>query len=197
MAYAKVNKPLTPDYDFIGNNPWFKITPPYSDLIRKFGDEIANKYLIAIFLMCDPDEDANPFFRMEEGYKKEVIKENYVDIDWSDDTITRCLDSYPFDCMDSIERAFKEEKEQIIARAKFIKSVQYKLSIPEQGVEEEFDKTVFDAQVKAISLVESMQKNTEAVYKQYERVEEKFIKGKTSATARGGRRLTKAEKREI
>lgn len=195
MAFAKLNKPPTPDDDFIGNNPWFRIQPPYSTLIKKYGDEAANKYLIGIFLMCDPDEEANPFFRMDEAYRKKVINETFVAIDWEDELISKCLDSYPFDCMDSIERAFKEEKEKIIERSKFIKSTQYQLSLP--GEDEDIDKDLIATQIKIITLIESMQKNTESIYKQYERVEEKFIQGKSTASVRGGRRMTRAEKREI
>lgn len=195
MAFAKLNKPPTPDDDFIGNNPWFRIQPPYSTLIKKYGDEVANKYLIGIFLMCDPDEEANPFFRMDEEYRKKVISETFVAIDWEDELISKCLDSYPFDCMDSIERAFKEEKEKIIERSKFIKSTQYQLSLPEE--DDVIDKDLIATQIKIITLIESMQKNTESIYKQYERVEEKFIQGKSTASVRGGRRMTRAEKREI
>jgi len=42
-----------------------------------------------------------------------------------------------------------------------------------------------------------MAKNTESIYAQYEKVEEKFIQGKTSAVGKAGRRLSRAEKREV
>lgn len=196
MAYAKVSKPLGPDYDFLGNNPWFRITPPYSKMIKKYGDELGNKYMIAIFLMCDPDEELNTFFRMDEDYRKEVISREYVEVDWDDKLISDCLDSYPFDCMDSVERSFKEEKEVIKERAKFMKSKQYTLDIPEDS-EEAFDKDIFNAQLKVIDLLEKMAKNTDSIYKQYQKIEEQFIQGKSTGHKKGGMRLTKAEKREV
>lgn len=195
MAFSKLSKPPSPDENFWELNPWLKIYPPYSKLYKVYGDELSSKYMIAIFLMCDPDEEANPFFRMEEEYRKKIIKESYVDIPWDDDIVEECLDSYPFDCMDSLERSFKEEKEKLKERAKFIKSMSYTLDIPDNP--EELDKDMIATQIKVIDMMEKMSKNTDAIYKQYERVEEKFIQGKTSAVVRGGRRLTRAEKREV
>lgn len=196
MAFSKVSKPINADENFWELNPWLKIHPPYSRLLKKHGEELSSRYMIAIFLMCDPDEEANPFFRMDEEYRKKTIAANYIKIDWEDKLIAECLESYPFDCMDSVERSFKEEKEKLKERAKFMKSMSYKLDLPE-STDDEFDKEVFAAQLKVIDLMEKMAKNTDAIYKQYEKVEDKFIKGKTSAVVRGGRRLTRAEKREV
>lgn len=196
MSLARITKPIKPNENFWELNPWLRVYPPYSEVLKRFGEEAGSKIMIAIFLMCDPDEDSNPFFRMDEQYRKDTIA-GFVQIDWEDELIQECLNNYPFDCMDSVERLFKEEKEKLKERAKFIKSTQYKLSLPSEEEGEVFDKQLFDAQVKVIGLMEAMAKNAESIYKQYERVEEQFIKGKSSAIARGGRRLTKAEKREV
>lgn len=195
MSFAKVNKPLKPEDNFWELNPWLKIHPPYSELYKKHGAAESSKMMIAIFLMCDPDEEANPLSRMDEKMRKDVIASQYFDIGWDDTLVKKCLDKYPFDCMSSIERSFKEEKEKLVERARFIKEVQYRVDMPQPG--EDFDKELFNAQLKAVALIESMQKNTEAMYKQYERIEEMFIQGKSTAVARGGRQLTRAEKREV
>lgn len=195
MSLAKVNKPINPDDDFWELNPWLKIHPPYSKLFKKLGAKESSKVMIAVFLMCDPDEEMNPFFRMDEMTKRQVIEEEYVKVDWDDSIVTECLDSYPFDCLTSVERIFREEKEKLKERAKFIKATQYKLDLPDTP--EELDKDLVTTQIRIIDLLEKMAKNTESIYAQYEKVEEKFIQGKSSAIAKGGRRLSRAEKREV
>lgn len=195
MSFAKVNKPINPDDDFWELNPWLKIHPPYSKLFKKLGAEESSKVMIAVFLMCDPDEEMNPFFRMDEMTKRQVIEEQYCKVDWDDPLVMECLDSYPFDCLTSVERIFQEEKEKLKERAKFIKATQYKLDLPDNP--EELDKDLVTTQIRIIDLLEKMAKNTESIYAQYEKVEEKFIQGKSSAIAKGGRRLSRAEKREV
>ena len=197
MAFSKVTKPINIDENFWELNPWLKIHPPYSKLYKKLGNKLSSKYMIAIFLMCEPDEEANPFFRMDEDYRKNVINEEYVKIDWSDELVQECLDSYPFDCMDSVERAFKEEKEQLKLRARFIKETPITLDRTEVEIDPTSGKK-YAVNIKGTATqLETMRKNTDSIYKQYEKIEDKFIKGKTSATVRGGRKLTKAEKKEL
>lgn len=197
MAFAKLNKPVSPEDDFWELNPWLKIHPPYNKLLKEYSEELSSKYMIAIFLICEPDEEANPFFRMDEDYRKKVVKEQYVDIDWDNPLIKECLDSYPFDCMDSVERAFKEEKEQLKLRARFIKETPITLDRTEVETDHQSGKK-YAVNIKGTATqLEQMRKNTDSIYKQYEKIEDKFIKGKSSATARGGRKLTKAEKKEI
>jgi len=196
MAFAKLTKPVSPDDDFWELNPWLKIYPPYSKLYKNYDYTLSSKYMIAIFLMCEPDEEANSFFRMDEDHKKEVIKQEYVDIDWEDSLVKECVESYPFDCMDSVERAYKEEKEQLKARARFIKETPITLDRTEVETDDRGKKYAINIKGTATQL-EQMRKNTDNIYKQYEKIEDKFIKGKTSATARGGRKLTKAEKKEL
>lgn len=197
MAFAKINKPVNPDDNFWELNPWLKIHPPYSKLLAEYGNELSSKYMLAIFLMCDPDEEMNPFFRMDEEYRKSVIENEYVEIDWNDTLIKECLESYPFDCMDSIERAFKEEKEQLKQRARFLKDTAITLDRTEVETDASTGKKYAINIKGTASQLEQMRKNTDSIYKQYEKIEDKFIKGKSSATARGGRRLTKSEKREL
>lgn len=196
MALAKVSTPISPDDNFWELNPFLKIIPPYSKLYKEYGEELSSKYMLAVFLMSDPDEDANPFFRMDENYRKTIIKEEYVDIDWDDSLIIECLESYPFDCMDSVQRAFKEEKEQLKIRARFIKDTPITLDRTE--VELDGNGKKYAINIKGtVAQLETLRKNTENVYKQYENVENKFIKGKQSATARGGRKLTNSEKKLV
>lgn len=196
MALAKVSTPISPDDNFWELNPFLKIIPPYSTLYKEYGEEVSSKYMLAVFLMSDPDEDANPFFRMDENYRKTIIKEEYVDIDWDDPLIVECLESYPFDCMDSVQRAFKEEKEQLKIRARFIKDTPITLDRTEVDVDTNGKKYAINIK-GTVAQLETLRKNTENVYKQYENVENKFIKGKQSATARGGRKLTNSEKKLV
>ena len=111
--------------------------------------------------------------------------------------VKECLESYPFDCMDSIERAFKEEKEQLKQRARFLKDTAITLDRTEVETDASTGKKYAINIKGTASQLEQMRKNTDSIYKQYEKIEDKFIKGKSSATARGGRRLTKSEKREL
>jgi hypothetical protein len=197
MALAKLRKPVSPDIDFWESNPWLKIMPPYSELYEKYGHEKSSRLMIAVFLMSDPDEDINPFFRMADEQKKEAIQAVYVkDIDWSCPILNKAIDSWPFDCMDSIERAFKEEKETLKARAIFLRDTP--ISLDETQIEYDERGKKYAVNVKGtLSQLEAARKNTLSIYKQYDQVEKAFIANKTSAVARGGRKLTRAERGDL
>lgn len=195
MSFAKINKPVNIEDNFWTKNPWLKIHPPYSTLYKLKGEELSSQIMVAVFLMCDPDEEVNPFYRMDEEYRKKTIAANFIDVDWEEEIVQKCLESYPFDCMDTIQRSYKEEKEKIRERAKFIKKTQYKLDIPEAG--EDVDKELIKIQMDTIKLIEAMQKNSLTIYQQYDKIEQQFIQGKNSAVKQGGGKLTRAEKREV
>lgn len=192
----KFKAPPTPDTDVLELNPWLTNYPNYKELYAKFGRELGNKYVTAIFLLCDPDEELNLFFRMSERERKEAISANYIEVDWDEDTIAACVDSYPFDVLDSVKRSLKEEKDKLTERAKFIRSHQYKLDIPTDPGEN-FDKDVFNAQVKTIELVEKMQGNTIKIYDAYDKVLQKFNVIKSSSQSRGGYKETNVDKGQI
>lgn len=194
MALAKMNKPISPEDDFWAMNPWLKILQPYNKLLEEYGYNMSNKLMIAVFLMSDPDEDINPFFRMEASQKKETIQAVFVpDINWPCPHLQAAINAWPFDCMDSIERAFKEEKETLIQRAVFLRDTEIALDHTLVEFDDKGKKYAVNVKGTA-SQIEAMRKNTLNIYKQYEQVEEKFLASKTSAVARGGRKLTRSEK---
>lgn len=192
-----INKPISPDFKVFKNNPWLRHYPPYNKLLKEFGEELADKYMIAVYMMCEPDEMENPFFRMDEEYRKQVITENYVEVDWDNAIIKECLDSYPFDWLETVPRALKEEKESLKQRAKFLKETDITLDHTDIKIDPKTGKE-YALQIKGTATqLEQMRKNTENIYKQYEKVESKYLKQKTQATVRGGGRMTKAEQKQI
>jgi hypothetical protein len=192
---VKLKKPVTPDEDVLESNPWLKITPPYSKLYKKYKKVKGNKYMVAIYLLCDPDDDprdGNPFAKMSEDEAKETIENNYTKVDWNCPIVQECIDKYPFDCLTEVQTNFKAEKEKLIERGKFIRANSYKLVIPKEG--EEFNKDIFNAQKDIIVLVEKMMAATAKIYESYIEAEEKLFNEKSDSQFIGNRMQTNREK---
>lgn len=194
--FIKINKGFTPEANFWEMNPQLIYMTPFSKLYKR--DKSKNKMnssseMWCIFFMCDPDEEENLFYRIGIEERKRMLKDTYFPkIKWGEKLLVECMEMYPISCLSAIERAYTEEKESIKNRTDFMRKYEKKITdIDLLSLEKEH----FNQVVKIRGLLETMRKNTQAIYKQLEQVEEKFMKNKSSIRIKGGRRQSKTEKK--
>jgi len=141
--------------------------------------EISSKEMSCIFFMCEPDPDKNKFYRIPEQERLQMLKDIfYPDFDDADEDIKRCIEEYPFLNLSAVKRALKEEIDSMRKRASFIANFEYE------------GKSISD--IKNFDMV---RKATPQILEAYEKIEDKFLKEKTSSRIRGGRRKSKAEEK--
>ena len=169
---------------------------PFSKLYQKDtskGKTESSKQISFIFFLCEVDDEVNKFARIPYEERIEMLKETfYADFDQEDETIKECLEQYPVLAMSAIERALKEEIDSMVQRAKFIDKTQrenYTLDelIPignNRWINKKGTATQLDA----------MRKNTPAIYKNYEKLEDQFLEFKKSSRVKGGRKESLAER---
>jgi hypothetical protein len=176
-------------------NPQFKIYSPFHLLYEKDKSKdksFSSRQMWTIFFMCDPDEHDNIFYRIAYGERKKALSEIFVkDLDWEEANFVKCLEAYPIECMTAVQRAYAEEKNQLQKRAKLIADTELTLDTTEfLG-----DKVIV---VKGTATqINMLQKDSLSIYQKYQKIEEEFIKDKQSVRAKGGSKLTKAEKGDL
>lgn len=191
MAFAKVNKPLSLEDNWWILNPWMTKYQPFSKLYNRDKSEdktVSSNEMYVIFIMNDPDEDLNIFYRIPEEERLEMLKEEFgVEADMDDEIFAQCYDAWSWECLTAVERAFKIEKDQLIKRSKLIKETDLTL-----------DRTqiIGDKSVTikgTASQINTLQKDFPKIMQQYEEVEQRFIKEKQKIHVKGGSKLSKAE----
>jgi len=191
MDFVKTPYPFNQKEDFWTWNPFVRYIKPF-DKLHALPD--SSNYAWAIWIMCDPDEKENTLYRQPEEMRKDSICRMYPDLDWDNEIFQECLEIYPFECMNSIERALHEEKESLRERAKLIRETEYTL---------DETKIVLDAKGgdKAVIMkgtstqLDSLRKNSKQIYADLEELLAKFTTQKDSSSkVKGGRDETPTEK---
>lgn len=189
-----INKAFDTDVNFQELNPQMKLIKPYSELYKL---ENSSKDMQMIFFLCDPDEDENKFARWDYDTRLKILKETFhPDFDPKNPLIEECLYSYPTDCLSAAERAFKEEKESLFKRAKFLKNAEYTFD----DVERDAKGAVIFVAGKPMTrkgtadTLDKMRGYTLKIYQQYEEVEAVFSKEKEKARVVGGRKESLTER---
>jgi len=170
------------DYNFWDDNMQLSIMKPFSELYNRDKSDnknVSSKEMVCIFYMCDPDPDKNKFYRIPENERLQMLKETYYnDFDEAEKVVSKCIEEYAFLNLSAVKRALKEEIDSMRKRASFIANFEYE------------DKSISD--IKNFDMV---RKATPQILEAYEKIEEKFLKEKTSSRVRGGRRKSKAEQK--
>lgn len=180
----QLSKPISIDDDLFELNPFLRGLHPYSRLTPR--------EMMRVFLMNEPDDRINPFANMamaerEERYDACVIEHP--------EAYREAVEKYPFDFMTVPERALQAEREKLQQRAKFLRETPITLDHTEIVASGTSQKAL---QIKGTaSQLEAMHKNTEAIYKQYNKVEEMYSSERAKAKIHGGGELTLTEKGEI
>lgn len=191
MNFVKAPQPFRPTEDFWTWNPFVKVIKPFNELAKLPN---SSDYGWAMWIMCDPDETENTLYRQPEEMRKDSILRMFPNIDWDNELFQECLDIYPFECMNAIERALYEEKESIRERAKIIRDTPYTLDrtdiVPDM---KGGDKAIV---IKGTaSQLDAMRKASKKIYEDLEELLAKFTAQKNSTIkVKGGRDETPTEK---
>jgi hypothetical protein len=171
---------------------------PFSKLYNrdKSKDKLnSSSEMWCVFFMSDPDEDKNMFYRIGVEERKKMLKETYFSkIKWGEKLLVNCIEMYPIRCLNSIEKAYTEEKESIIDRVTFMKKYEKKINNIDLLT---LEKDAFKQVTEVRKLLETMRKNTKVIYDQLDTVEQQFMKNKSNTRIKGGRRQSKTEKKLI
>lgn len=174
----KINKNFTPTTNFWDENPQLIVMKPFSELYNRDkskGKDNSSREMWCMFFICDPDEDENKFYRIPLEERKQMLKETYYEnINYGDELFQFCVEQYPHVCLSALERTLKEQKEHLIKRSKALTTLDYTL---------ETMKEIDNAYARNLKINEDFHK-----------VETLFNNSKKEQTARGGRKLTMAER---
>ena len=187
MAFTNITKSTDPKSDFWKLNPQLQYITPFNKLKDKFKKD-SSQYMWAIFFMSEPDEDINKFFRHDLEKRRENIN-NLYQIKWDDPLFQECLEAYPFECMDSVQRALKDEKDSLRGRARLIANTEYTL-----------DKTDENGKkiIGTATQLDRMRKDTAKIYESLEQALLKFSKQKEDEIrVHGGRKQSASEKGQL
>lgn len=161
--------------------PQLRYYVPYSGLYDRDSSKEKEKSSLemwCVIFMGHPDEDKNIYYRMSPEERKKMLKETLCTfIEWEDPLIEKCIESFPNDCLTSIQKSLKIELDVARKRALLLDKTEYTLE-----------------NAKALNV---LQKDALKVYENYEKIKEKFLEEKAQIRAKGGRRLSKAEKGEL
>lgn len=204
MGLTNIKKDFHWDQNFWETNPTLRYYKPFSELYKrdKTKDKsTSSKEMWMIFFLCDPDDEANKFSRIPYDERLEMLKQEfYTDFDEEDDVLQDCLERYPFECLTAVERAFKEEKDSLVERAKFIKNAVYSFDEVQKDISGNpmYTKLGSPVIIKGTAKdLDAMRGNTGKIYKMYEDVENTFIKAKNEARVIGGRKESLSEQNVI
>lgn len=203
MSFTNIKKDFDPNQNFWEINPQLTMYKPFSRLYKRDKSknrEISSKEMWMIMFLCDPDDSVNKFARIPYSERLAMLKEEYYeDFNEEDEDIAECLDKYPAECLSAVERAFKEEVDSLVKRARFIKNSEYTFD----DVERDHNGNVIFISGKPMvrkgtaTDLDRMRANTKKIYEQYEEVENSFIKERNEARVVGGRKESLSERGEI
>jgi len=191
--------PINPDLNYWQQNPQVKFIKPFDEIYQiDNGSDTSSKMMYVITFMCDPDEKENAFFRMNEDTRKLNLTTYYPEIDWNDPIFIKGLNAYPFEVMDTIQRALKEELESIKIRANLISETPYTLDdyLKEEDGSLTLDKTGKPIQVKGTwKQLDDMRKATKKIYEDLDTTIDKYFNKKADdIRVRGGRKESLSER---
>jgi len=194
-----VKYPINPNDNYWEVNPQVKYIKPFSEVYKlDDGGEHSSKFMYVVTFFCDPDENENKFFRMSEEVRKKNLEEFYPEMDWEDPLFQECLEAYPFECMNSIQRSLKEQLDSMKERTKLITSTERTL---DHYLQDDEGNMIYDKSGKPIFVkgtakqIDDLQKTTRKIYEDLEILMEKFMSQKAEdVRVRGGRKRTAHEK---
>lgn len=199
MNTSLSNYPINPSINYWIANPQVRYIKPFDDIYKiDDGGELSSKYMYIITFMCDPDEQENKYFRMSEEVRRINLESFYKGVNWDLSEFKAGLDAYPYECLDSIQRALKEELESIKVRAQLISETPYTL---DDYLRDEEGVMILDKTGKPISMkgtwkqLDDMRKATVKIYDDLDLTIAKYAsKRSDDIRVRGGRKETPHER---
>jgi hypothetical protein len=185
MNFTNITKKTKPEENFWELNPQIQYLTPFNKLKDEFKD--SSQHMWAIFFMSDPDEDINKFYRYDLEKRKEQINNFYSKIKWEDPLFIECLESYPFECLNSIQRSLKDELDSLKDRTRLIRHTKLTLDYTDPDTGRTIKGTT--------AQIDTMRAKSEKIYEQLEKAQNKFFKQKDEEIrVRGGRAESFSEK---
>lgn len=180
-------------------NPQLKFYKPFANLYKEddsLDKENSSKTMWCIVFMTDPDEETNKFFRIPEKERYEMLQETFHPLFDKEEELTKqCLEAYPMECLTSVQRALKDEKEMLIKRATFIKEQEYTLDKYELvNVGQRAMRVTLPGTAKQL---DTMHKATKSIMDNFKLIENEFFAEKSKSQLKGNRQESKSEKGEI
>lgn len=175
------------------------LKPYYNELYKK--DKSKNKYdssltLWSIVFLNDPDQE-NMFYSQDYNERIKNIKENFnKKFDDNDELVKVIMENFPEDNLTAVEKAFKEEVDSLVKRAKLIKNTEYTFDSTEK---DEKGNTIFVSGKPLVKKgtatdIDKMRVNSLKIYEQYDELRKKFIKERSDTRIHGGRKESLSER---
>ena len=172
-----INTPSSIQENFWTSNEHLTLIKPFSTLYNndKSKDKLqSSKDMWCILWLSHPDEEENKYYRLPEQEKLEVCKEYNKTFDVEDSIIVSCIEKFPELFDDSITRAYKESKDQLIEISRFLNT--QKLTLEDAG-----------EIIKLKSLLPKL-------FQEFDKLEQQFKKSKSQQRVHGGRAKTQRER---
>lgn len=179
-------------------NPQVSMIEPFASLYdTDEGGKKSSDYMWACWMYCDPDEKENIMYRYRPKERRKHISKR-LDIDWNDPIFQECIDAYPREMLNSIERSLKDQTDAFAKRSKELHDTPYTL---DHYLEDDMGNMVYDKSGKPI-LVKGTHKQlddawakTDKIYSNLEKAYKMFVQEKEEESrVYGGRQRTASEK---
>lgn len=190
MNFVSIVPPFDIRINFWDSNYQIGFMNPFKKLYVR--DEtkdksISSKEMWCLWLMCDTSSE-NKMRRLNDSNKKEAILAYCPEFDFEDDVIKECIEKYDAFLLTPAAKAFKEEEESLIKRAKFIKETEYTFD----SVAKDAKGAIVYVAGKPLTIkgtakdLDGMRANTLKLYQQYDEVRKMFIEEENNIRIWGG-----------
>lgn len=181
----RINKTFAIDQDFWELNPQIATMYPYSQLYERDKKQ-GSRLMWCIFFIQDPDKYLNSYAQFgKKTAKKKLLDSKYLKKEeLEDDVFKECLEAYPTDFMTAAEHTLRVEIDSLRSRARIIENLR---KLAEETMQKEH-----------IVLLNTLQRDADKVYTNYEKASTKFIQEKKDAKMKKGKQsLSRRERSEL
>lgn len=190
MRFVTVVPPFDIRMNFWANNYQIAMINPFRKLYHRDKSkdkEISSKEMWCLWLWCDTSSE-NKMRRLDEATKRDAVMAYYPEFKFDDEVIVECMEMYDTFLLTPAARAFKEEEESLLKRAKFIKETEYTFD----SIAKDNKGAVVYVAGKPLTIkgtakdLDSMRANTLKLYQQYDEVRKMFIEEESNLRIWGG-----------
>lgn len=197
--YVKIRPDFKPEDNFWEVNPQVAYVEPFNKLYKiDDGQDLSSAYMWACYFNNYPDESLNFLFRYSQEKRDKALLDFYPDLDLENELYLECNEAFPFACLNSIQRALKEELDSLKVRARKLRDTPYTFDHYWVGPTGDY---ILDKSEKPIMLkgsakdIDAARAKTAKIYEGVEQALEKFMEqAESEARVYGGREQTAHEK---
>lgn len=177
----------SPDH-FWEQNPQFRFLDPYSELYENDNSDnhsYSSKAMWVIVFMLSPDEDDNLFYRRSEEARKEALIKFHPDLNWEEKTFLECYNSFPQDCLSTVEREIKKAERTIQDRVDLINDTEWTLDETQVRVNQKTGKNETVLIKGTAGQLDTLQRNLPKAIEVLEQLKQRYAKEKAERKGRG------------